>query len=234
MIKKGDKGIKVLTYYTIFLALAYLMFAVTNQTTLIFGMVVSGGWAVITNVIFLVIIFAIIHGLMVKTPHTYELALAWFGFEILNSIITMYVQGGIFSIIKDIISAAFAFIILIDALIIWYLIEVKLHFKHGKYNPKYDNFFVNALTTLMVFAVIVTFVFATVNYLNVTKETDKVISQLRLKTYSQAKEVCKTKADIEKDVCYLTLVAIYEQANILDCDNIESTFYKFSCIRSIE
>ncbi len=234
MDQKRGKGVKVLTWYCIFLALAYLMFAVTNQTTMFFGTVLEGGWAILANVIFLTVIIGIIHGLMVKTPHIYELALIWFGFEIANTVVSMYIQTDIFNIIHDVILAAFAFIILIDALIIWYLVEIKLHFKKGKYDPKYDKFFINALTTLLIFAVAATFIFATVQYQNITQETDKAISQLRLKTYSQAKQICKSKESIEKDICYITLVSIYEQANILDCENVDSTFYKFTCLRAVK
>lgn len=239
MIKKGgdssNKGIRVLTFYCIFLALAYLMFAVTNQTTMIFGQILEGGFAVLINVVFLIIIVGIVHGLIAKTAHTYELALIWFGFEILNSLVSMYIQVDIFNIIYDIILAAFAFIILIDALIIWYIIKTKLHFKKGEYDSKYDKMFVNTLTGLMILAIVITFIFAIFNYMNITNETDKVISQLRLKTYFEAKQICKSKESIEKDICYLTLTAIYDkQSTILDCENIDSTFYQFTCIRSIQ
>ncbi len=242
MVKKRGKsssesiskynGIKVLTIYTIFLALVYLMFTVTNQTVMFFGYVLEGGIAVIINILFIAIIFSIIHGLMTRGKSIWYLAIAWFGFEIFNSIISMYIQTEGFNIIHDIILGAFGFIILIDALIIWYLIEIKDAFMHGKHDIKHDKLFIRTLTVLMSLAVIVTIIFAAYHYTKITQETDKMIDQLRLKTYSQAKDICESKIGSEKDICFLTLAAMYKEALPIICENIDSTFYKFTCIRA--
>jgi len=234
MKKRGYDGVRVLTVYTIFLALAYLMFAITNQTTMFFGAVIEGTAAVALNFIFLVLIATVIVGLIKKLHFAWHIAVGWFSFEILNSIVSMYIQFDLYTIIHDVILAAFAFIILIDALILWYLFEIKKYFFNKKHNKEYDTFFIRALSALMIIAIIVTFAFTSYHFLNVTAKTDKTISELRLKTYSQAKEVCEGKTKIDKDVCYLTVAAIYEQAYYDVCENIDSTFYKFSCIRAIK
>tara|TARA_Y100000034_G_scaffold13020_1_gene13660 strand:+ start:1153 stop:1866 length:714 start_codon:yes stop_codon:yes gene_type:complete len=237
MIKKRgseNKGIRVLTIYTIFLAMVYLMLAVTNQSTILFGKVLEGGFAVIINVIYLLFILSIVLGLKIKHPNTWNIAMFWFSFEIVNSVISMYVQGNVYSLIYDVILSAFAFVILIDALIVWYLFKIKKHFTEGKNVIKYDKKFILTLSILMVLAVLIVIIFSSLHFVKITEESEKVISQLRLKTYNHAKIICNSKTSIEKDVCILTLAAKYDQANALDCQNINSNFYKFTCIRAVK
>jgi len=208
------------------------MLAITNQTTIFFGIVIDGGLAVLINLFYLIVIVSVVLGLRTKHSNAWNITVAWFSFELINSVVSMYAQGNVYSAIYDIILSAFAFITLIDAVIIWYLFKIKKHFTKGVDILKYDKEFIITISTIMILAIIVVFTFSAYHFINITKETDKVVDQLKLKPYSHAKIICNSKSTIEKDVCLLTMVAKYDEATAVDCNSIDSNFYKFTCIRA--
>lgn len=228
MKKRGESpvGIRILTYYTITLILTYLLVGAREQKTLLFGHTITGDVATVLSIIYILILALIIQSFYRPFLSEWYLAIGWFTFEALSSLVTLLTNS-----LPDIINIALLSIVLLDSFIVWYLWTKKAFFRGLEtHSTKHDRIFAATLGGFLIIATIAAAAITIKLYNDTTKKTDIIIDQLDKKTFGEAMEVCKVSE--EKDICYLTLATVYDEIAFNICDLIEHPLYRFTCIEA--
>jgi len=228
-------GIKVLISYSALLGAFYLIFSLLVPTTIIFGQEISGTLATLINLFFVALIFLMVQGFILRRLWSYRLALVLYAFSILNSIISLFfIQTTSLNIISGLVTATSLLTIVMNALTAWYVTERKDYFTTHTYYEDIrmvDKVFVSSIYMFYFFSVLMAVVIGFQFYNNVTLKVDAVMDELNGKTYSKGLEVCENIDADSRDICYISLAAMYASktdTRVL-CDKVNDNFYKFTC-----
>ncbi|MBR9676623.1 hypothetical protein GOV04_00590 [Candidatus Woesearchaeota archaeon] len=237
-------GIKVLIGYTSFLGifyLTYLIFGAYVPTTVLFGKIIEGSLAVLINMVYLTALLVLLYGLIKRKRWGWELALGWYIFGIIDSIIsTIIIKANNFSILASFVQLSSLGIIFMNVVALWYLISKKDYFLGRKFDRHFhveDQIFVT-MTVIFLSIMLVLIVGAAKTYYDTTKTlTASAIDDLSGKTLFNSILTCEQKFGEFRDSCYLVTVIMHENAEKVTlqdvCDRIQSTFFKFTCMRAI-
>lgn len=250
-------SMRVLTTYIALIGAVYLLFGYYS-TSVLLGAVLKGSLAKILNLSLFAIVCFVIYGILKRKYWGWQLSVSWFFFEILNSLIsTLFSKKE--EIFASYISTGTAYIAVLNAIIIWFLVKKKNYFTGkilsnklsnksmaGKKSEKSalmqlepaDKVFLFSFSILVVLMLILASSSITTIYLETTYLSKQIVGQIDQKSLDQAIFLCNDKFGQQKDVCYVVLAVAYgdeiksEQGSQL-CDNIAFSFYKITCLRAL-
>jgi len=231
-------GIKVLTAY-LFLLLGfyvlYLLMGIKSPIAVVFGQIIGGVPALSMVMVLIVASIVLIGGLLKRKKWGYYLALAWFAFGILNSIISLVLlQPEVASFTRSFLILSSVTVFVIDILAILYIASEKnyffaLHFTEKK-TRIVDKVFVIALIAFLVVTITIGSVLGYDFYRTNITQTDSLLPALDNKTPDEQMNICRAKQSDERDLCLL-IVSIKSGTKDL-CSQIQSDFYKLSCLQA--
>ncbi|MFQ5474863.1 MAG: hypothetical protein ACE5DM_03430 [Candidatus Nanoarchaeia archaeon] len=238
-------GVRVLIGYLGFMGILYIaaFFSnITYPTTLLFGQIITGTWAVLINLAIVLLLAIIIRGLIKREAYTFDLALVWFGAGILNSILSfILLKNTTFSVLGDFLYLSFITIVVVDSLVIWYLLHEKKYFHSRTFHERpwhhRDKVFVYILVAFWVLVLLIGISYGLNFYGETTRMVDQTVVELSASQGFFAEDTCLAKEGKEKDVCLVVLATMYNSSDINQiskiCKNIDSDFYRFTCLRTI-
>jgi hypothetical protein len=236
-------GIDFLIGYVCFLALFYLgyiFFGFRTPFTMVFGELIAGKAALVINIIFLAIVVAIVIGFFKRLAWSYYLSIGWFVFGIVNAFISLLnVTESTFDILKNFMVFSFIFTVILNFIIIWYIHAEKKYFLSKRFHEKVwqnrDRIFVYTIVIFWVLVVVVGSLIASSYFGAVTEKTNLLVSELDTKYDHEAEEICSSKAGLDADLCYVMYASMLKTEKfdkvIRICKNIDSDFYRFTCLR---
>ena len=238
-------GIRVLVVYMIFLCALYLasfLSTLSFPTTIIFGQVIAGTAAIVVNVIVLLSLILILYGLIRRKAYTFDLAIAWFGLAILNSLVSFFLMDSPrFAIFGNLLFLSFLTSVVVNTLVIWYILSEKKYFYARTFHDRpwhhKDKVFVYTLVSFWILVLLIGLSSAINFYGDTTRIVDQTMIELGSTHPFFIEEACLTKEGKERDVCLIVLATMYntsdpEQVGSI-CSNIESDFFRFTCLRTL-
>ncbi|MBT5021899.1 hypothetical protein HOK51_11325 [Candidatus Woesearchaeota archaeon] len=236
-------GIRMLIGYLGFLAALYVVSfwqGITFPTTILFGSVITGTRALIINVFLVLMLFIMIYGFVKRKAYTFDLSIAWFGFSLLNSLISLLLlESKEYLIFKSMLYISLITLVLVSGVIIWYILHERKYF-YSKYFKERgvqhrDKVFVYTLISFWIIVILIGSTLGIAFYERSTGLVDKTISEINeLEYFTQ--DFCDSKEGEERDICILVLLTYRnvkqnEPAFALKpyCEEIGSEFYKFTC-----
>jgi len=231
-------GIKILAAY-LFLLLGfyffYLFIGIKSPIAIIFGHIIGGFPALLLVMILIVATIVLIAGILKRKKWGYYLALAWFTFGIINSLISLaLLQPEVASFTRSFLILSSITVFAIDILAIIYIASEKnyffaYHFTEKK-NRVIDKVFVAALILFLLTTITIGSMLGYDFYKTNIEQTDSMISLLKEKTFEEQLQLCSSKDGQQRDLCLL-IVSVKTGAKDL-CSQIQSDFYKFSCMQA--
>lgn len=224
-------GIKVMTFYTLLLALVYLFAAIVSPTAIVFGNLVGGFWGKMANIAYACILLTLAFGFVARRKWVWRFALAWYSYAMIDAIVSGFSINSYFDLLMNLIFSFLLFTFIANALLLWYVYRKRTYFL-GRSHPrvsKEDRIFIMLIALIVLFfAVIATLTIAKFFY-----ETSKIAKEVavEVKTAFPGEEllICKSKDLPDRDICYLTLSII--RKDTLFCRAIVSDLYKMTCYR---
>ena len=236
-------GIKLITFYVGFLVLLYgisFMSSVLYPTAIVFGLSVTGVLAILTNLIVLTILASIFYGLQKRSAYTLDLAITFFVFAAINSIISLFTLNS-YSVFGNFMFFLAISSIFVNLVIIFYLWSEKKYFYARSYNERpwtnKDKIFVYVIGTFWILTLLIGSTYAIDFYKDTTSIVDGIVLELETTHPFFASEVCEGKQGKEKDVCMLVLATMQDSTSVKSveniCSEIDSQFYRFTCLRTL-
>ena len=207
---------------------------------MVFGELIAGKAALAINIIFLLIVIGIVIGFLKRQPWSYHLSIGWFAFGIINAFVSLLnVTSSTFDILKDFMLFSFIFTVVLNVIIIWYIHSEKKYFLtkhfHDKVWQNRDRIFVYTIIIFWVAVVVVGSLIASRYFHEVTSRTDSLVEELNEKYDYEAESFCSSKDGLDADLCYVMYASMLKTENvdkvIKICKNIDSDFYRFTCLR---
>lgn len=235
--KNSPVGIKILVLYSIILAVLYFIFSILFPTTIVFGHELTGLDAQFLNLLFFVMVVAMIFGFVHKTKWVWEFAMIWYILSLVSSFFAIITRASnILSLLSDSILLSSLVIFFINGLTIWYIYVRKDYFKHNTYkvHDDFDKIFIHFMTIFFVIALLSTTLVIMSFYQNTTKRIDNSINTLRGSTLEEALFICSDKDQPDRDICFLTIAVIESDMVENDvCNLIFSNFYRLTCFEAL-
>ena len=231
-------GIKVLVGYLFVLLgfyLFYLFLGIKSPIAIVFGQVI-GGLPALSLVAFMIIVTVVlIFGLLKMKKWGYYFALAWFAFGIANSLVSLVLlKSEVISFTRSFLILSSITIFVIDILAILYIASEKNYFFARQFLDKrtrvVDKVFVTALVAFLIVTISIGSSMGYNFYKTNLDQADSIIQELQAKAPEEQLAVCSEKQDPQKDLCIL-IVSIKTASKDL-CSQIQSDFYRFSCMSS--
>ncbi|HII72633.1 TPA: hypothetical protein HA265_07795 [Candidatus Woesearchaeota archaeon] len=236
-------GIKFMIGYLIFISALYLLSFLSGlsfPTTILFGKLVTGSKALIINSMLLVLVLFMIYGFWKRKWYTFDLAISFFGFSAMNSLLSLtLLEGAEIPAFKKLLMLSFVSIIFMNVLVIWYILHERKYFFAKSYHDRpiqqRDKIFLYALATFWVVAILVGSTVGMQFYGESKVMVDKAVKGLQ-GNIAKGESVCDKEEGPQKDVCYLVLVTArtYNNEGSTEglCDRIQSDFYRLACMRT--
>ena len=241
--KERDKfvrpiGIKVLVGYLIlllFFYFAYLFVSVKAPVAVIFGQMIGGIQAALLTSVTIAVLLATLYSIHKRRKWGYYLSLVWFAFGIINSIVALVLlKPEVVTVTRNFLALSSFAVFIINIIAIIYIVSEKDYFFAKKFLLKRPRIIDKVFVTLIIIFVVGTLVIGGLLgydfYKTNIKLADSLIAELEDKTNMQQDEICNSKSEQEKDLCLL-VVSIKEGSH-LKCNEIESEFYRFACMRA--
>jgi hypothetical protein len=250
-------GIRFLIGYLSFLAVLYMISfvsGITFPTTILFGKMITGTRALIINSVLLLLIFAMIFGLWKRKAYSFDLCISFFSFSALNAMISLLLfESAEHPIFRKLLLLSFVSLIIMNIIIVWYILHEKKYFYSERFKDRpfhhRDKVFLYFIVTFWTVTLLLGITLGAQFYKDTTEVIDQTIAEME-GDYYHGQLVCEQKKAHEKDICYLVvataLSAQYDSAKAGSttqapkpdyfgslCDDIDSEFYRFTCIRSI-
>ncbi len=231
-------GIKVLIAYLSVLLLFYffyLFMGLKSPIAVVFGQII-GGLPALFLIMFLVLItMVLIGGLLKRKSWSYYLALVWFGLGIINSIISLILlRPEVASFTRNFLILSSITVLVIDILAILYIVSEKRYFFAHHFTQKkamlVDKIFVTALIVFLIITITIGSALGYDFYQTNLEQADSIILELEGKAYEEQMEYCNSIDAQQRDLCVL-IVSIKNSVKGL-CSQIDSDFYKFSCLQA--
>lgn len=239
--KKTNKGIKILIDYSIILCLIYLLYfilGIFKPELLFLGGLKGNTLAIIIDFVLLAALIYIIYGLRKRHQNAWWLCMAWYAASIINSVWSVYImKSNVYNILYELLVLSSVFIVLINALIIWYVYSKRAYFtgQHQHNDEKLekkDKVFIYSLACFWVLLILLSVNIGYNFYKDTTRMADSIIQELKDTTPLHAIDICETKSGNEKDICFVVFVTIFEKYDLTPvCSRIESDLYRFSCMQ---
>ena len=238
--KKTNKGIKILIDYSIILCLIYLLYfilGIFKPELLFLGGLEGNTLAIMIDFILLAALIYIIYGLRKRHHNAWWLCMAWYAASIINSVWSVYImKSNVYNILYELLVMSSVFIVLINALIIWYVYSKRAYFTgphHDERLEKKDRAFIYSLACFWVLLILLSMNIGYDFYKDTTRMADSIIQELKDTTPLHAIDICETKEGNEKDICFVVFVTIFEKYDLTPvCSRIESDLYRFSCMQA--
>ena len=239
-------GIRFLIGYLIFLAALYLIsfiYGVTFPTTILFGKMLTGTRALIINLVLLAIVFIMIYGFWKRKAYTFDLSIGFFSFTALNAVISLLLfDSADHPAFKKLLLLSFISLIFMNIVIIWYILHEKKYFYAEQFKDRpvqhRDRVFLYTIVTFWAVALLIGVTLGVNFYKDTTRLIDESIAEIG-GDYYMGQLLCETKEGPERDVCTLVIATAMSEAQRSEeelqgfCDDIQSDFYRFTCLRSI-
>jgi len=238
-------GIRFLIGYLIFLSVLYLIsfiYGITFPTTILFGKLMTGARALIINGVLLAIILTMLYGFWKRKAYTFDLSIGFFSFAALNAMISLFLfESAEHPMFRSLLLLSFISLIIMNTVIIWYILHEKKYFYAAVFHDRpfhhRDKVFLYTIITFWVVALLIGGTLGMKFYQDTTRLVDKNIKEMR-GDYYYGQFLCETKEGPDRDVCTLVLATALsehrsEEEMTALCDNIQSDFYRFTCMRSI-
>ncbi len=239
-------GIRFLMGYLSFLTVLYLIsfiYGITFPTTLLFGKMIVGARALMINGVLLALIMAMVYGFWKRKAYTFDLSIGFFSFAALNAIISLILfDSAEHPMFKKLLLLSFASLVLMNIVIVWYILHERKYFYAEKFKDRpfhhRDKVFLYTIITFWVLVLLLGGTLGAQFYKDTKVLIDESLKEMR-GDYYRGQLVCDSKEGPERDVCHLVLATALSTkqrpASELQgiCDNIESEFYRFTCMRSI-
>ncbi len=123
LYKSQPISLKILTSYMLLIATMYLLFAV-YPTSLLFGALLGDSLARMLNLSLFIVILFLFYGIVARKYWAWQLALAWFSFEILNSLGSVILSGNANLLTRYVNTGAF-YVTVINLIILWFIYKKK-------------------------------------------------------------------------------------------------------------
>jgi len=238
--KKARSGIKVLKGYSILLCFIYIFYFVLGiykPNLLFLGGEAKSYAALVLDVILVGALIYLIYGITKRKGWAWWFCIVWYSASIINSIWSVYIMRvNVYNILHELLILSSVFIVLINALIIWYAYSKREYFMnphHGERFEKKDKIFTYSLVCFWVLLLLISTSIGYDFYKTSTRMADSVIEELKDTTPLHAIEICETKEGAEKDICFVVFVTIFERYDLTPiCGRIESDLYRFSCMQA--
>jgi hypothetical protein len=239
-------GIKFLIGYLSFLAMLYVisfLFGITFPTTILFGKMIIGTRALIINSVLLAIIFLVIYGFWKRKSFAFDLSIIFFSFTALNAVISLLLfESAEHPAFKKLLILSFVSLIFMNIVIVWYILHEKKYFYAERFKDRpvhhRDKVFLYIVITFWVLALLIGGTLGVQFYKDTTRMIDQTIAEMQ-GDYYRGQLLCEQKTGPERDVCTLVLATAlseYKRPELeleMLCDDIQSDFYHFTCMRSI-
>lgn len=237
--KRKNKGMRILIGYSTILCFIYIFYFILGvyKPELLFlgGEAVSYA-ALIIDVALVAALIYLIYGLVKRKKWAWWLCIVWYILSILNSIWSVYMmKSNVYNILHELLILSSIFIVLINALIIWYVYSKRGHFTASEDEKfgKNDKIFVYSLVGFWVILLLISTSIGYDFYKDTTTMADEIINELKDTTPLHAIEICETKTGKEKDICFVVFVTVFEKYDFAPvCSRIDSDLYRFSCMQA--
>ena len=235
-----NKGIRTLISYSILLCLIYILYFVLGifrPELLFLGGLAGSSIALLIDFVLVAALIYIIHALIKRKSSAWWLSIIWYSASIINSIWSVYImKANVYNILYELLVMSSIFIVLINALIIWYVYSKRDYFTSPHHDDRYekkDKVFIYSLVSFWVLLILLSLNIGYNFYKDTTEMADGIIQELKDTTPLHAIEICETKAGNEKDICFVVFVTIFEKYDLSPvCSRIESDLYRFSCMQA--
>lgn len=238
--KKLKSGMRILVGYSIILCFVYVLYFILGvyKPELLFlgGEAVSYA-ALIIDVVLVAALIYLIYGLVERKKWAWWFCILWYSVSILNSIWSVYMmKANVYNILHELLILSSVFILLINALIIWYIYSKKEYFiaahKEEKFEKK-DKVFIYSLVGFWVLLILISMSIGYDFYRDTTRMADAAVEELKDTTPLHAIGICETKMGKEKDICFVVFVTVFEKYDLVPvCSRIESDLYRFICTQA--
>ncbi|MBT7902952.1 hypothetical protein HN587_03740 [Candidatus Woesearchaeota archaeon] len=241
-------GIKLLIGYLIFLLSLYLLSfwqGITFPTSILFGTVVSGVRALVINSALVILLVLMIYGFWMRKAYTFDLSVAWFGFALVNSLLSLLLlDSKEYMVFKGLLYLSLFTLLLVNGVIIWYILHEKKYFYAEYFRERKvqhrDKVFVYVVTSFWIVTLLIGITLGANFYQRSTAMVDITINELK-EVESVSPDFCEQKTGEAKDICLLVITTYRNtqlgesKAELLPvCEKVGSEFYKFACKKSLE
>ncbi|MBW3022594.1 hypothetical protein KY308_00635 [Candidatus Woesearchaeota archaeon] len=232
-------GIKVLVAYLtvlLFFYLSYLFVGFKAPLAVVFGQLIGGVPALLLTAAMIIVLLITIYSIAKRKKWGYHLSLIWFIFGIINSLISLILIGSssIVTVTRDFLILSSIAVFVINIIAIIYILSEKQYFFAKRFLLKksrmIDRVFVGLMIIFMVAIISVGCLLGYDFYKTNIKITDSLILELEGKNIAEQEQTCISKVSQEKDICLLILSI--KTGSYKKCEEIESEFYRFACMRS--
>lgn len=242
-------GIKLLIGYLVFLGLFYVVsfaYGVTFPTTILLGKLVTGTRALIIDSVLLALIVIMIYGFWKREAFTFDLAISWFGFMLVNAFVSLLLfESREYAVFRSMLFLSLVSMVLINTVVIWYVLHERKYFYAEYFRDRgfhhRDKVFAYTLVTFWTLSLLIGVTLGMRFYDHAKELIDQTIKEMgnayNDSDQSYGEQSCLAKDNEAKDVCLLVLATGRNQAGVTQdsaiCDKIESDVYRFTCLRSI-
>ncbi len=233
-------GIRFLIGYLTFILAIYVIsffLGISFPTTILFGKIVTGYQANIFNGALLMLIMFIIYGFWKRKYWSFDLAVSFFGFSALNSLLSLTLFQSDMPAFRKLMMLSFISLLFMNLVVIWYILhERKFFFAkrfHDRPIQKRDKIFLYTIVSFWVVALLIGTTLSIQFYEETKTMIDSTIHEMK-DSYQWGTRLCDTKEGADKDICYLVLASAQSNNGKADprlCNHIRSDFYRFSCLR---
>ncbi len=239
-------GIKFLIGYLTFLALLYIISfisGITFPTTILFGQLMIGTRALVINSVLLLIVLVMIYGFWKRKAFTFDLAIGFFAFTALNAVVSlMMFNSAEHPTFRKLLLLSFVSLVFMNIVIIWYILHEKKYFYSERFKDRpahhRDKLFLYIMVAFWTLALLIGGTLGVSFYKDTKRMIDDSIRDIH-GDYYRGQLACEKKTGTERDVCTLVVATAmsgkqrpYEELAGL-CADIESDFYRFTCMKSI-
>ncbi len=230
-------GIKVFLAYLIIISFFYVFFGSLFPYTSVLGFVIEGMFARIINITIFVIIISIFYTYITRKKIGYYLATWFLIITIINSLISVFfIKSTSFGILKNFVILSFIFMLLMNALILWYLNQTKYYFTEIPTVTalRQDKIFIFTISLLWILFIISSIFTSIIFYKATIKKVDVYAETLSGYYPVEGSYYCASQGE-DADLCFLTLSIMYpKELNTKSvCNQIKSGFYKYTCMQQI-
>ena len=233
-------SVKILLGYLVFLFLFYAFHFVyelfTAPTTILFGKIFTGSAALFVDGIVVLLLACVIYGLLKRAKWAWPLAIIWFILSILSAIFSLFfLKSGLPFAVRDVVTLSFIAVLLIDGFVLWYMFYRRNYFEHKTtVYDSVDKFFVYVLVSFWIIVVLALLFFGINYYRQTTQNIDSTLSELDGADFETAISICASKEDIDKDICYTLVSALFPDKNKQEiCSKTSTDFYRITCMNVV-
>lgn len=238
--KKIRSGMRILIGYSIILCFIYIFYfliGIYKPELLFLGGEFMSYAALLIDIVLVAALIYLIYGLVKRKIWAWWFCILWYAVSIINSVWSVYMMRfNVYNILHELLILSSLFIVLINALIIWYIHSKRTYFtaphKEERFEKK-DKIFVYSLAGFWILLILISLSVGYDFYKDTTSMADAIIEELKDTTPLHAIEICETKKGKEKDICFVVFVTVFERYDLAPvCSRIESDLYRFSCMQA--